>query len=248
MQTHMRGAPSPEAVLDLGRPSFHATLLQGLHEVVGADHLTHVRYDRGGRIGDARCASLLDQPMIEWTTRAYVDHLYRRDPCYGRVCAARRGAVPQVHVAAVSPHHIADAEYRQQLFEKPGFAGKVVLLGLWGDGTCYLNLYFSHPVSGAAVQLLRRCAPLLVALARRHGEIAAQEPMATAGIGPLSARERQVAELLWQGRTAKEAARALQLSPATVLTYKARLFEKARVANLKEFLLKAPSGVAHGLR
>lgn len=245
MQTHARGALTPEAVLDLGRPTFHATLLRGLHEVVGADHLTHLRHDRSGRIADARCASLLDQPMIEWTTRAYVDHLYRRDLHYGRVCAARQGTASQVHVAAISPQSIADAEYRRQLFEKPGFAGKVSLLGLWDDGTCYLNLYFSRPVSGAAMALLHHGAPLLVALARRHGEITAQELAPPSGIAPLSARERQVAELLWQGRTTKETARALQLSPTTVLTYKARLFEKVQVANLKEFLLKAPGRPAH---
>lgn len=244
METHTGGALTPEAVLDLGRPSFHATLLRGLHEGVGADHLTHLRYDRSGRIGYARCASLLDQPMIEWTTRAYVDHLYRRDPHYSRVCEARRGPwgpASPVHVAAVSPQSIHDAEYRQQLFEKPGFAGKVSLLGLLEGSTCYLNLYFSRAVTGATVERLHRCAPLLIALAQRHGEVAERETAMAGEIAPLSAREGQVAELLWQGRTAKEIARALQLSPTTVLTYKARLFEKAKVANLKEFLLKAPS-------
>lgn len=247
--TPARSALTPEAVRDLGRPTFHATLLRGLHDVVGADHLTHLRYDRSGRIGYARCASLLDQSMIEWTTDAYVNRLYLRDPNYERVCHGAQGHArdhaSQVQLTALSPQSIRDTEYRQQLFEKPGFASKISLLGFWGEHACYVNLYFSHAVSGDTAALLHCCAPLLMALAQRHDEIVAAQPTPLSaplsGIGSLSARERQVAELLWQGHTAKETARALQLSPTTVLTYKARLFEKAKVANLKEFLLKAPS-------
>lgn len=242
--TPTRHGLTPEAVLALGQPTFHATLLRGLHDVVGADHLTHLRYDRTGRIGYARCASLLDQSMIEWTTDAYVSRLYQRDPNYERVCEATRTHDSNIQLVAVSPQSIRDTEYRQQLFEKPGFASKISLLGTWRDNTCYVNLYFSRTVDSHTSALLHYCAPLLIALAQRHDEIVTKEPVALSaplsGIGHLSTRERQVAELLWQGHTAKETARALQLSPTTVLTYKSRLFEKAKVANLKEFLLKAP--------
>ncbi|CAB5691377.1 Transcriptional regulatory protein uhpA [Delftia tsuruhatensis] len=247
--TPARNALTPEAVRELGRPTFHATLLRGLHDAVGADHLTHLRYDRGGRIGYARCASLRDQSMIEWTTDVYVDRLYLRDPNYERVCHGTRDhardRASQVHLTALSSQSIRDTEYRQELFEKPGFASKISLLGFWEGHACYVNLYFSHAVSGDTTTLLHCCAPLLIALAQRHGEIVGAQPTPLteplSGMGSLSTRERQVAELLWQGRTAKETARALQISPTTVLTYKARLFEKAQVANLKEFLLKAPS-------
>ena len=52
----------------------------------------------------------------------------------------------------------------------------------------------------------------------------------------------QVADLLRQGRTAKEVGRELGLSPTTVVTYKNRIFKKSNVASLKEFLIKAPAG------
>lgn len=236
---------TPQAVLHLGRPMFHAMLLRGLHDVVGVDHLSHLRYDRTGRIGYARCASLLDQSMIEWTTDAYVNRLYQRDPNYERVCEATREPASSVQLVTVSPETIRDTEYRQQLFEKPGFASKVSLFGTSGERTCYVNLYFSRAVSARTAALLRYCAPLLIALAHRHDELATEQPASLSAplsdVDHLSARERQVAELLWQGHTAKETARALKLSPTTVLTYKSRLFEKTKVANLREFLLKAPS-------
>lgn len=240
-----RDAWTPQAVLNLGRPLFHAMLLCGLHDMVGVDHLSHLRYDSAGRIAYARCASLLDQPMIEGTTHAYVDRLYRHDPNYERVCDAARHPASNVQMVAVLPKHIRDAEYREQLFEKPGFTSKISMLGTWGGNTCYINLYFSCAVSSRAAALLRQCAPLVISLAQRHDELGSAQPVPEAapfpGFDRLSVRERQVAELLWLGHTAKEAARALKLSPATVLTYKARLFEKAKVGNLKAFLLKAPS-------
>lgn len=152
----MRDVWAPQAILDLGRPMFHATLLRGLHEVVGVDHMSHLRYDRTGRIGYARCASLLDQSMIEWTTDVYVNRLYQRDPNYQRVCESIRDPVSDVQLVSVSPESIRDREYRQQLFEKPGFASKISLFGTWGERTCYINLYFARGVEqnhGAAALL-----------------------------------------------------------------------------------------------
>lgn len=236
----------PQLVLDLGRPLFHATLLRGLRDAVGADHVTHLRYDGEGRIGYARCASLLDQSMIEWTTDMYVNRLYQRDPNYALVCEAGRQPAPQqqaVRMVAVTPERIHDAEYRRLLFEKPGFASKISLIGACGSSTSYLNLYFSRAVSRRASLMLHRRAALLVALAHRHDELMGAAPAASEppAFENLSAREREVAELLWQGRTAKEAGRALGLSPTTILTYKARIFEKVQVGSLKEFLRKAPA-------
>lgn len=232
----------PQLVLDMGRPAFHATLLQGLHDSVGADHISQLRYDRDGRIGDARCASLVDQSMIEWTTDTYVNRLHQRDPNYALVRAAGRQPAPGVQLITVPREDIHDAEYRRLLFDRPGFASKVSLISTRGEATCYINLYFSRPVSARGTFLLQHSSLMLVALAQRHSELATQDAGAAlpAEFHTLSAREREVAELLWQGLSAKEAARALKLSPTTVLTYKARLFEKVRVATLKEFLLKAP--------
>jgi DNA-binding CsgD family transcriptional regulator len=238
-----------QVVLDLGRPAFHVSLLRGLSDIVGADHISHLSFNQDGRIWHAGASSLSDQSMIDWTTDVYVSGMYLRDPNYALVCATTRQPTDAegVRMVALSPDSIRDSEYRRLLFEKPGFESKVSLMSAWGGSTCYLNLYFSEAGQGGPLQLLRTYAPLLMSLAHRHDDLARgeeQPPTAEMALHGLSLRERQVADLLRMGRTAKEVGRLLGLSPTTVVTYKARIFEKVHVANLKEFLLKSPSAPA----
>ena len=55
----------------------------------------------------------------------------------------------------------------------------------------------------------------------------------------LSPREREIFQLLAEGRTNKEAAALLELSPATVETHRARILEKLDVHNAAELVLYA---------
>jgi DNA-binding CsgD family transcriptional regulator len=55
----------------------------------------------------------------------------------------------------------------------------------------------------------------------------------------ITEREREVLQLLAEGRSNKEIARRLGLSPNTVKTHLARLFEKLRVARRTEAILHA---------
>lgn len=52
----------------------------------------------------------------------------------------------------------------------------------------------------------------------------------------LSTRERQIVMHLGEGRTSKEIARALSISPRTVEAYRARLLKKCGAANVAELL------------
>ncbi len=234
------------AVMDLGGPMFHAALLLALRETVAADHVAHVFYGHDGSVQYSSAASLLNQSLIEWTTNVYVDdEFYRRDPNYAllRDLACHPEGQPDLIIQTPTPGHILDAEYRRLLFERPGFASKISLIGARSEGISYLNLYFSRTHSADVTDLMRGRAPLLIALARRHQQLcrreAAPAPVA-AWPADLSFREIQVANLLRQGHTAKEVGRALGLSPTTVVTYKNRIFKKSKVASLKEFLIKAP--------
>lgn len=235
------------AVMDLGGPMFHAALLLSLREGVAADHVSHVLYGHDGQVRYSSSASLLNQSLIEWTTNVYVDDgFYRRDPNYAllRDMACQPERHPELIIRPESPEHISDTQYRRVLFERPGFASKISLIGARGDGISYVNLYFSRMHRPEVTELLRVRAPLLLALARRHHQLcgAHAEPARAANWAcGLSWREIQVAELLRQGHTAKEVGRELGLSPATVITYKNRIFKKNNVASLKEFLVKAPA-------
>lgn len=238
-----RDAWLARSVMDIGRPGFHARLLEGVHAMLGADHFSHLSYDHLGRIRHAAAASVCDQPLIEATTDIYVNHLYERDPNYPLVCdstseLAQQG--PDMRLLWLSPTGIGDAEYRRLLFDQPGFTSKVSLLGQWGERSCYLNFYFSRaPLDVArAAALLEQHGSTLVSLAYRHDEIAfADAPAVRDPWMALSRRERETAQLLLDGRTAKEIGRHMTLSPATVVTYKERIYAKLGVAGLREFLV-----------
>jgi two-component system response regulator NreC len=55
----------------------------------------------------------------------------------------------------------------------------------------------------------------------------------------LSEREREIFQLVAEGRTSKEIAQLLSISPATVETHRARIFEKLDVHNTAELVLYA---------
>lgn len=262
-ETNHRAPVSPDGgqwaiplITDLGGPAFHATLLAGLRDMVGADHVTDLCYGPDGSLHHCSAASLLNQALIEWTTDLYVNgRFYRRDPNYTLLCnvAEKRQAQPGPIIETLSPARIPDAEYRQLLFERPGFASKVSIIGARDACASYINFYFSRAHGPGVTELMHACAPLLLALSQRHRELS-RPAGATDPSGPaswasgLSLREIQVAELLRRGRTAKQVGRELGLSPATVVTYKNRIYKKNQVASLREFLVKTsppPGGKMH---
>jgi DNA-binding NarL/FixJ family response regulator len=60
----------------------------------------------------------------------------------------------------------------------------------------------------------------------------------------LSARERQVLQLLAEGRSVPEIAALISISPRTVETYRERLYEKLGFSDMRELILFAAK---HGI-
>ncbi len=63
-------------------------------------------------------------------------------------------------------------------------------------------------------------------------------------VSPLTTRERQIVMHLGEGRTSKEIARMLTISPRTVEAYRARLMKKHKASNVAE-LLSHLGGMPH---
>lgn len=99
-------------------------------------------------------------------------------------------------------------------------------------GTVYLALV-AAAFLGLGIWVGRR----LFSSEPRAGEFTPNE-RAQASLG-ITDRERQVLQLLAEGRSNKEIAARLELSPNTVKTHVARLFEKLRVARRTEAILLA---------
>ena len=71
-----------------------------------------------------------------------------------------------------------------------------------------------------------------------------REPLEKSPLSSLSRRERQILQLLAEGRSAPEIAKLLSLSPRTVETYRARMMEKLGIKDFRELVMYA---VKHGI-
>ena len=69
-------------------------------------------------------------------------------------------------------------------------------------------------------------------------DLSSRRPLAGGGRSHLTAREREVAALLTEGRTSKEIGRALGISPRTVDIYRARLLRKYGAGGTAELVSK----------
>lgn len=66
-----------------------------------------------------------------------------------------------------------------------------------------------------------------------------REPQEKSPMESLSRRERQILQLLADGRSAPEIAKLLSLSPRTVETYRARMMEKLGIKDFRELIVFA---------
>ena len=74
--------------------------------------------------------------------------------------AGQRRRSEDLIVETLCPEGIPDAEYRRLLFERPGFASKISVIGARDDGVCYINLYFrggTAPAWRICCAAARRC-------------------------------------------------------------------------------------------
>jgi PAS domain S-box-containing protein len=71
-------------------------------------------------------------------------------------------------------------------------------------------------------------------------DISAKRPVTAA----LTPREREIAQLLVEGRTTKQIARALGISPRTIDAHRARLMRKLKVSTPAEMVAHLAAGIA----
>jgi DNA-binding CsgD family transcriptional regulator len=69
-------------------------------------------------------------------------------------------------------------------------------------------------------------------------DLSSRRPLGRGAASPLTAREREVATLLTEGRTSKQIGKSLGISPRTVDIYRARLLRKYGAATTAELVHK----------
>lgn len=140
-----------------------------------------------------------------------------------------REAAPQARVIMLSMHANAEHLFRALQAGARGYVMKNSAGSELVDAVRLVHAgkrYFSA-----------RVADLLV-----DGYVREERP--TSPMEGLSARERQILQLIAEGRTSAEVAHALSLSPKTVETYRSRLMQKIGVADVVGLVKFA---IAHGI-
>lgn len=137
----------------------------------------------------------------------------------------------QLGLCSQQADQLPSARWRHDCYAAVGLASRLSLL-MPGGAAGYTVLSAYRPAQAAdgdaeALARLGSQAALLAAALQRHLALTAMAPVDP--LAALSARERQVVDAILAGHSAKQAGRALGLSPTSVATYRQRAFAKLGV-------------------
>ena len=183
---------------------------------------------------------------------AYRGGLYREDAAFVLARERVRGGTPvmtHLHAREMRRAH------RARIYTRHGLSERLSVLGPDAAGAMLaVNVYrrVDQPlVSDEERDRFHQAGPLLLACVARHLALrplgAGTGPRANAQgvLGSLPRREREVCERLLRGWTHDGVAADLQLSPATVKTYRDRAFERLGIHHRHElFALAMKDGAA----
>ncbi len=206
-----------------GREAFAPRFLD-LVQWMRADQL--MAFELAG--GRARCLLSCHFGQLnlgEMLATRYLDDWFRQDPLGPELAALAEGEVVLRHMEDIAGH--MTAEYRRLFFEEPGLAGKTAALAAGTRHRLIVSWYYAEARhSRQDDDLCQLAARLLL----NHYE-AAEPPPWPEPLSVLSNRERDVCLGIIGGKKAEVIAGELGVSPATVVTYRKRAYEKLGVAS-----------------
>ncbi|HOB95157.1 MAG TPA: helix-turn-helix transcriptional regulator [Aquabacterium sp.] len=215
----------PALVGQIGRGGFCAGLLDVCQALAGASAVSLLHWPAGSAPRLLGAAS--HQPdAARLAGQRYLAHQHHRLDHQLRAPGLAPG---QIGLCQQQAAQLPSARWREDCYATVGLASRLSLL-LPGDSGCtVLNAYRPADCNvgeAQALDALDRHAALLAAVLRRHLEL--DDPSADP-LAVLSHRERQVVDAILAGHSAKQAGRALGLSPTSVATYRQRAFTKLGV-------------------
>ena len=230
------------------RTALASAVLATVRSQVAAHHCSMLVFegDRNPRLVSG--ASLQHQWHVFNIASVYARDFYRKDALQGLI--GRYPAsfeAPPVIVHRQSLADIDDADYRAQCYECIGIGDRVsILVRVGRSQSLAVNLYRDQTAgnfSDAEVDYLVALAPLIASCASRHyaadidGESSFRGAVTDelADLCPqLTLREREVVQRILDGATAERIADDLHIRPTTVITYRARAYEKLGVSTRRE--------------
>jgi len=248
-----------EVLAGVGTGHLARSYLQALQRALPVTFCTVFAVDATGRIETVSAASSYGNTS-ERTAEHYVRARHDlRDAHMVWLAARQLPAQLQLWMGHQSADDIADAAYRAACYTDVGIRERASVLQLWPSGQrAAVSFYRSlaQPEFDAPdFARIAQHADLLAAATAAHARAAAAHARAAAppplpGDAPLAARvltlslrEREVIGHLMQGRSAKEAARAMGVALTTVRTHQYRAFRRLGIRTQKE-LLRGGGGTA----
>jgi len=230
-----------------GAAGFPERLLGALSEFAGADPPSLAFVFRAGRAPEVCCEHPPPTP-VRLSIDRYLDGAFVLDPCYR---AGRDGAASGFYrLRDLAPAGFRQSPYYRNYFARSGLLDEIGYIVPIGDGG-FVNLSLSRvhpPLFPATVRaLLETVAPPVMRLAERHwggqrdgdhhpaGE-RVEQVLSEFGAGRLTAREREVLQLVLRGHSVKSAARALEVSVDTIKLHRRNVYAKLGVASQAQLL------------
>lgn len=219
----------------IGDTHFVPSLLGFCREAVGASDCSLFVHAGAApvTIGTARLPGLEAHSVGECYLR---DGFYRVDPTARVVERTRDKLLLNCLSHDELPHHDWARSYQAL-----GLAERLSLIVAVEDGWGVLNAYrparcdvpLDHALDAFSGQ-----AHLVASAVRRHLALASPRPAASPApsdrFAALSPRERQVVDAILEGRSAKECAREMGVSPTSIATYRQRAFEKLGIQRQRQ--------------
>jgi DNA-binding CsgD family transcriptional regulator len=247
-----------EAIRAIGTSQFGAAFHDAVGSVAPATHLTIIRYPDCGSPQALLVSSVRAKALIDSLTADYVRRYYRMDPQLAAIARLEDSTT----TARVLRRRSSDfgASYRRHFFASSSVADKISIVWRAGAGWQSINLYATCDhgcYSASELRHVAAMAPVLASAAGRHAElvrggvpqVAVLVPAIAAMRGAqLTAREREVAAGILQGRTTGQIGEMLGIAPSSVHTFRKILYRKLRIASQAQlFSLALMSGGA-GIR
>ncbi|MBU1357328.1 MAG: LuxR C-terminal-related transcriptional regulator [Gammaproteobacteria bacterium] len=230
----------------VGTPHLAASYLRAVGTLLPLTFCTVYAVDRAGRIETVSAASAYGD-TAERTARRYVEQRFDLlDPNMAWLAQRKLPARRQLWLGHQRAEEVADPAYREACYGNVGIRERASILLLLPTGQrAAVSFYRSlaqPDFSRDDFDLLEAHATLLGDATLAHGRSAptrTAEPAAppdAQSLSMLSLREREVVGHLLDGKTAKEAARAMAVEITTARTLQYRAFKRLDVRNLKELL------------
>lgn len=230
----------------VGRHDFAARLLAAFQPHLPASHCTVFALNDAGRVNTIATAgtSAREEDAIA-TAMDYMRMGFdRQDSNMLWLARQRRQRRTRMWISHQMADEIADAEYRAVCYGAHGLRERLSLLSMLPDGqristSLYRNFALA-PFDDHDIAVLAGCARFLLAVVQAHARQAsgsdARGETQRLLLSGLTHRERQTITCAMSGKTIKETAQELGVSPTTVITYRTRAFTRLGIRTQRELM------------